>query len=125
MTASLQGARVLVVEDEYLVASLIEDMLQTAGCSVAGPIPRLAQAVDAAENEACDAAVLDVNLAGQRVFPVAEILTRRKVPFVLVTGYGGNTLPPEYAACPRLHKPFRLADLLAALTAMLQGRCES
>ncbi len=125
MTASLQGARVLVVEDEYLVASLIEDMLESAGCVVAGPIPRLAQAVDAAESEACDAAVLDVNLAGERVFPVAEILSRRQVPFVLVTGYGGNTLPPEYAACPRLNKPFRLADLLAALSAMLEGRRDS
>lgn len=125
MTASLQGARVLVVEDEYLVASLIEDMLESAGCVVAGPIPRLAQAVYAAESEACDAAVLDVNLAGERVFPVADILSRRQVPFVLVTGYGGNTLPPEYAACPRLHKPFRLAELLAALCGMLQGRRES
>lgn len=125
MTASLQGARVLVVEDEYLVASLIEDMLESAGCIVAGPIPRLAQALDAAEGEACDLAVLDVNLAGERVFPVADILSRRQVPFVLVTGYGGNTLPPEYAACPRLHKPFRLADLLSTLSGMLQGRRES
>ncbi|MGH7046443.1 MAG: response regulator [Stellaceae bacterium] len=125
MTASLQGARILVVEDEYLVASLIEDMLQTAGCSVAGPIPRLAPALEAAESEACDAAVLDVNLAGERAFPVADILTRRNVPFVLVTGYSGNSLPPEYAACPRLHKPFRLAELLAVLSGMLQGRRES
>jgi DNA-binding response OmpR family regulator len=116
---------VLVVEDEYLVASLIEDMLESAGCIVAGPIPRLAQALDAAEGEACDLAVLDVNLAGERVFPVADILSRRQVPFVLVTGYGGNTLPPEYAACPRLHKPFRLADLLSTLSGMLQGRRES
>ncbi|MGH7029653.1 MAG: response regulator [Stellaceae bacterium] len=125
MTTSLQGARVLVVEDEYLVASLIEDMLQSAGCIVAGPIPRLAQALDAAESEVCDAAVLDVNLAGERVFPVADILSRRNVPFLLVTGYDGNTLPPAYAGCPRLHKPFRLADLLAALRGMLKGRPES
>jgi DNA-binding response OmpR family regulator len=116
---------VLVVEDEYLVASLIEDMLESAGCVVAGPIPRLAQALDAAQSEVCDAAVLDVNLAGERVFPVADILSRRNVPFVLVTGYGGNSLPPEYAGCPRLHKPFKLADLLATLRGMLKGRRES
>jgi DNA-binding response OmpR family regulator len=120
MTASLEGVKVLVVEDEYLVASLIEDMLQSAGCVVCGPIPRLAQAVDAASNEACDMAVLDVNLAGERIYPVADILSRRNVPFVFVTGYGANTLPSEYAACPRINKPFKLAELLGALSRMVR-----
>ncbi len=77
MTASLEGVRVLLVEDEYLVASLIEEILETAGCIVTGPIPRLAEAVDAADRERCDAAVLDVNLAGERIYPVADILSRQ------------------------------------------------
>ena len=64
MTEALQGVKVLVVEDEYLVAALMEDILESAGCVVAGPIPRLAQALDAASSEAYDVAVLDVNLAG-------------------------------------------------------------
>ena len=88
MTEALQGVKVLVVEDEYLVATLMENMLASAGCVVAGPIPRLAQALDAASSEACDVAVLDVNLAGERVYPVADILAQRNVPFVFVTGYG-------------------------------------
>ena len=114
MTASLAGIRVLLVEDEYLVASLIEEILEIAGCIVTGPIPRLAQAVDAADRETCDAAVLDVNLAGERIYPVADILSRRNIPFVFVTGYGA--LPGEYANRPRLCKPFKMADLLDTLS---------
>ena len=118
MTASLEGVRVLLVEDEYLVASLIEEILETAGCIVTGPIPRLAEAVDAADRERCDAAVLDVNLAGERIYPVADILSRRNIPFVCVTGYG--VLPGEYANRPRLCKPFKMADLLSALSALVK-----
>jgi DNA-binding response OmpR family regulator len=116
MTEALQGVKILVVEDEYLVATLKEDMLESAGCVVAGPIPRLAQALDAASSEVCDVAVLDINLAGERVYPVADVLAQRGVPFVFVTGYGANTLPPEYAKRPRLCKPFRMAELLAAIS---------
>jgi len=114
MTEALQGVKVLVVEDEYLVATLMEDMLASAGCIVAGPIPRLALALDAASKEACDVAVLDVNLAGERVYPVADILAQRNVPFVFVTGYG--VLPGEYANRPRLCKPFKMADLVNTLS---------
>ena len=116
MTASLQGVRVLLVEDEYLVASLIEEFLGIAGCIVTGPIPRLAQAVDVADRETCDAAVLDVNLAGERIYPVADILSRRNIPFVFVTGYGTSALPSKYADRPRICKPFRMTELLAALS---------
>ena len=114
MIEALQGVKVLVVEDEYLVAALMEDILESAGCVVAGPIPRLAQALDAANSETCDVAVLDVNLAGERVYPVADILAQRNVPFVFVTGYG--VLPGEYANRPRLCKPFKMADLLDTLS---------
>ena len=114
MIEALQGVKVLVVEDEYLVAALMEDILESAGCVVAGPIPRLAQALDAANREACDVAVLDVNLAGERVYPVADILAQRNVPFVFLTGYG--VLPGEYANRPRLCKPFKMADLLDTLS---------
>jgi DNA-binding response OmpR family regulator len=120
MTEALQGVKILVVEDEYLVATLMEDMLESAGCVVAGPIPRLAQALDAASSEVCDVAVLDINLAGERVYPVADILAQRGVPFVFVTGYGANTLPPEYAKRPRLCKPFRMAELLAAISDVMK-----
>ena len=119
MTAALEGIRVLVVEDEFLVATLIEDMLRAAGCVVSGPIPRLAEALDAVDRETFDAAVLDVNLAGDRIDPVADVLSRRNVPFVFVTGYGTGVLPAVYAERPRLCKPFKMADLLDILSSVV------
>jgi DNA-binding response OmpR family regulator len=116
MTEPLRGLRIMVVEDEFLVAMLIEEILESAGCVVSGPIPRLAEALDAARREACDAAVLDINLAGERIFPVADELSRRNIPFLFVTGYSTTALPGEYAERPRLCKPFKIADLLGALS---------
>jgi DNA-binding response OmpR family regulator len=121
MTVPLKGVKVLVVEDEYLVAILIEEILESAGCIVMGPIPRLPEALDAAHHETCDAAVLDVNLAGERIDPVAEALSQRDVPFLFVTGYGPNALPGEYTERPRVNKPFRMADLLCALSSILKS----
>ena len=69
MTAELEGVRVLVVEDEFLVAMLIEDMLQSAGCVVSGPIPRVTEALAALGHETYDAAILDVNLGSERIDP--------------------------------------------------------
>jgi len=66
-----------------------------------------------------DAAVLDVNLGGDRVYPVADALSRRNVPFVFVTGYGTGVLPYEYAERPRLGKPFKMADLIDTLSSVV------
>jgi DNA-binding response OmpR family regulator len=120
MTAALEGIRVLVVEDEFLVATLIEDMLESAGCVVSGPIARVAEALDAVNHQMYDAAVLDVNLAGDRIDPVADALSRQNVPFMFVTGYNTGGLPGEYAARPRLCKPFKMADLLGTLRGLLK-----
>jgi DNA-binding response OmpR family regulator len=120
MTAALEGIRVLVVEDEYLVAVLIEEMLESAGCVVTGPIPRVPDALDAVDRDTYDAAVLDINLNGERIDPVAAALTRRNVPFVFVTGYGAAGLPGDYAECPRLCKPFRMADLLGSVSSLVK-----
>jgi DNA-binding response OmpR family regulator len=122
MTAALEGTRVLVVEDEYLVAVLIQNMLESAGCVVTGPFPRLREALDAADHDTCDAAVLDINLGGARIDPVAAALSRRNVPFVFVTGYGSGGLPREYAERPRICKPFRMAELLDTVSSLLNGR---
>jgi len=121
MTAALEGVRVLVVEDEFLVATLIEDMLKSAGCVVSGPIPRVADALDAVDHETYDAAVLDVNLAGDRIDPVADALSRRNVPFMFVTGYSAGAVPVGFAKRPRLCKPFKLADLLSTLSSLLHA----
>jgi CheY-like chemotaxis protein len=120
MTAALEGARVLVVEDEYLVATLIEEILKSAGCIVMGPIPRIPEALDAVDEDDYDAAVLDVNLAGERINPVADALSERDVPFMFGTGYGADALPRKYAERPHLCKPFRIAELLRALSSILK-----
>ena len=120
MTAELAGAKVLVVEDEFLVATLIEEMLADAGCLVSGPIPRVAEALDAVEHEAYDAAILDVNLAGDRIDPVADALSRRNVPFIFVTGYNTGALPRGHGHRPRLCKPFKMTDLLDTLSDLVK-----
>ena len=120
MARSLEGRKILVVEDDYLISLLFDEMLTSAGCVVVGPLPRLADALEAAAKENCDAAVLDVNLGGERVYPVAKILAERHVPFVFVTGYSGDALPREYAEQPRIAKPFRAAQLLGALSNLIE-----
>jgi CheY-like chemotaxis protein len=120
MNNSLKGVRVLVVEDEYFVAIMLEEMLESAGCIVAGPIPRLQEALDAVDHQDYDVALLDVNLAGERIDPVADALSERDVPFMFVTGYGASALPREYAERPHIGKPFRIAELLRMLSSILK-----
>ena len=120
MTTELRGTRVLVVEDEYLVASLIEDMLESAGCVVSGPISRVADALKAVDRDSYDAAILDVNLAGDRIDPVADALSQRNVPFMFVTGYSNGSLPAEFAKRPRLCKPLKMEELLGTLSTIVK-----
>ena len=112
----LDGARVLLVEDELLVAMTLEDILRREGCLILGPFRRVEKAALAARTEAIDIALLDVNLAGERVFPVAAALVQRRLPFVFMTGYGPGDIAPEYAGRPVIGKPFRTAELVEALT---------
>lgn len=112
----LAGKRVLVVEDELLVAMLVEDMLADAGCVVIGPFARLPAALAAARIEGVDVALLDVNIAGEMVFPVAHVLEERGIPFLFVTGYGQAVLPlnrPHWTACAKPFQPQHLAECLA------------
>jgi two-component SAPR family response regulator len=115
MPRSLEGVRVLAVGDDYLVAQLINGILTDVGCVVLGPLPRLTVALDAAVNEAFDLAMLDINLGGEFVYPVAAILATRKIPFLFVTGYSVKAIPPEYADRPRIGKPFKLEQLISAV----------
>lgn len=120
----LSGLRVLVVEDETLVAMLLEDMLSDIGCQVVGPVPRVAKALDIVtdRNTALDVAILDVNVAGQEVFPVAEALVGRGVPFAFATGYGDSGVPDTWRGRPVLQKPFRQEQITAALARALDDR---
>ncbi len=113
--------RVLVVEDEYLIRMLLEDMLADLGYGVAAAVGTVAEASEIAASAEFSVAILDVNLDGQEIFPVADILAGRSLPFVFVTGYGERSLPDRYRNRPALQKPFQaeqlsatLADLLAA-----------
>ena len=94
MPPELAGKRVMVVEDEMLIALLVEDMLEDAGCIVVGPFACVSDALAAAKTEVVDLALLDVNVAGEKVFPVAHALEARGVPFLLLTGYGESGAAP-------------------------------
>lgn len=111
----LAGLRVLVVEDEMMVSMLIEDMLTDLGCIVVGPAARLDEAITLAENEQIDCAVLDVNLGGQPIFPLADILRAKGAPFAFATGYGDAGLRDVDRGSPVLQKPFRESDLARIL----------
>ncbi|MGA3342790.1 MAG: response regulator [Methylocella sp.] len=118
MTSPLSGRRVLVVEDETMVAWLLKDMLADLGCAVVGPATHVNQALAMLDAETIDAAVLDINLNGQKSYPVADALAARGVPFVFSTGYNKDSLPNSYQSFPVLQKPFdrlKLGDTLAKL----------
>jgi len=113
--AGLNGLRVLVVEDEMMVSMLIEDMLSDLGCQVVGPASRLDEALELARIGGIDCAVLDVNLGGQPIFPVADLLRERRAPFAFATGYGDAGLRDVDRGTPVLQKPFRESDLARVL----------
>lgn len=115
----LNGLRVLVVEDEMLVSMLVEDMLMDFGCTVVGPAPDLEEAMALAKTADIDAALLDVNLAGKPIFPVADALKARGVPFAFASGYGQAGLAEGHRDAPVLQKPFRQSDLERALTSLV------
>jgi CheY-like chemotaxis protein len=111
---------VLVVEDEVIVSFLLEEMLLELGCRDVRHVTRIAEALSSIEDHWPNAAVLDVNLAGQEVFPVAERLEASRIPFIFTTGYGRDGLPSPWARRPVVQKPFRLETLGAALASAMK-----
>jgi CheY-like chemotaxis protein len=119
----LSGRRILVIEDEMMVAMLLEDMLTDLGCTVLGPAARVHQALTLiATTGAPDAAVLDVNLNGQKSYPVADALLARGVPFLFATGYHRDSVMNGYRSFPQLQKPFKRSELSDALAKLLTAR---
>jgi DNA-binding response OmpR family regulator len=117
--------RILVVEDDFLAATLLAEILESVGWRVVGPVAHLATALDTAAGEDLDAAVLDVDLAGRTVFPVAELLDLRKVPFVFVTANGREALPPSFFGRPHLGKPFVPGELIGTVARLIGPAAEA
>jgi len=115
--------RILVVEDELMIRMLLEDMLGELGYTVAAEAARIEEALEAAKNADFDIAILDVNLNGQPISPVADALVARGMPFVFATGYGERGLPEPYRDRPTLKKPFQMDGLKQMLqTALDRGK---
>jgi CheY-like chemotaxis protein len=121
MTDELKGRRFLVIEDEYVIAADLAACLEALGIEVAGPAASVAEALTLLESDGdrLDGAVLDINLGNERVYPVADVLRGRGIPFVFTTGYDAAVVPSCYADVPRCEKPVdyqRLARCLSGVT---------
>lgn len=123
------GARpltVLVVEDEALVALNLEDMLGELGCNIVGPAMRLERArAMIEEGVSVDVAILDVNVAGMQVFPIAEMLAERQIPIIFATGYDREGLPEQWHDCTVLQKPYTLEDVSRSLAAAMTDAADA
>jgi DNA-binding response OmpR family regulator len=120
---ALAGLRILVVEDEFLVAMLVEEMLQKLRCEIVGPVSTLEQAVAIVRQNCLDGALLDANLNGKSSSPVADELFVHEVPFILVTGYGGHKGdPPVLTRAPRVRKPVNFDELADRMTEVFVRR---
>ena len=111
----VNGLRVLVVEDEAMIAMLAEDMLEMAGCTLAGIASTLAEGLAAAQRDDFDVAMLDMNLDGENSGPIADALAARGKPFIFTTGYGSDGVPDRHSGQKVCAKPYVLADLHTAL----------
>jgi CheY-like chemotaxis protein len=107
-----RGLRLLVAEDEVLIALALEDILAGFDCDVLGPVSTVEEALPLAEGEQLDGAILDLNLRGTLIYPVAEVLQHRNVPMIFCTGYSeAGVIPEQFANVPRVSKPYDEAML--------------
>ena len=118
----LTGQHVLIVEDEYFLAQDLVDFFQDLGVQVLGPAASVSEALKLLESAEVQGAILDVNLRGERVYPVADALRQRHVPFVFASGYGGELEPRAYADVPRCIKPVDFGVLAQTLVEQMDGQ---
>jgi two-component SAPR family response regulator len=124
--ADLAGRRILIVEDQFLLAMELELLLQHRGCLVLGPVPSIDHALALIDGDPPDVALLDVNLKGKRATPIAAALRSLGVPFVLITGYSGSQLSePELRDAPRIDKPVSSHALCRAMSEALEPAAAS
>jgi CheY-like chemotaxis protein len=115
----LDGRRILIVEDSPVVGPFTADLLHELGCEVVGPAPNMAAAREMIESEDLDAALMDVHIRGERVFPLCEALAAKGVPFILTSGYADWNMPEKWQGRPRLQKPYTLGAVEEALSHLL------
>jgi CheY-like chemotaxis protein len=120
-TVTLKGLSVLVVEDESIVSLMVENMLTELGCAEIWYASGVSEALEILAERIPDAAVLDVNLAGEQAYPIASRLAAEAVPFIFATGYGASGINREWHTRPVIQKPFHSDTLASALTRAMQA----
>jgi CheY-like chemotaxis protein len=118
MSGELSGRRILIVEDSPVLAPFTADVLAELGCEVAGLAPNMAVAREMVDAGEFDAALMDVHIRGERVFPLCEVLAAKGVPFVLTSGYADWTMPEKWDDRPRLQKPYTIEQVEEALSGL-------
>jgi CheY-like chemotaxis protein len=115
-SSALRDRRILVVEDEYLIAITLSDQLEGVGSIVVGPVPSVERAIKAIESDSkIDAAILDINLGGVRAYPIADKLLARNIPFVFTSGYEDDVLRTRYPQVRNCLKPYLFPEIEKAL----------
>lgn len=117
--SGLKGRRILIVEDSPVVAPFTADLLSDLGCEVVGPAPNMAAARELLENEEFEAALMDIHIRGERVFPLCDMLEAKGVPFAFTSGYADWQIPEKWEKRPRLQKPYTIEQVRKVLSAVL------
>jgi CheY-like chemotaxis protein len=123
--ARTSGGSVFLVEDEVMIRMMVTDMLEELGYSVAAEAGEISEALKLAQSAEFDLAILDVNVNGKVISPVADLLAARKRPFIFATGYGSSGLPAEYRDRPALQKPFQIETLARTIEQALKRNASS
>src|SRR5881275_2420314 len=118
VNGELRGRRILVIEDSPVLAPFTADVLADLGCDVVGPAPNMAVAREMVDEGEFDAALMDVHIRGERVFPLCELLAAKGVPFVLTSGYADWGIPEKWDDRPRLQKPYTIEQVEEALSGL-------
>jgi len=119
MNSKSTGLRILIIEDSPVIALATEEMLRAFGHVPLGPVGNMASALELAESQEMDAAIVDLNIRGTKTFSLLSILDRRDVPFLIISGYADWKMPDEWLGRARLQKPFNETQLRAKLTEIL------
>jgi CheY-like chemotaxis protein len=116
-----QGGSVFLVEDEFMIRMMVADMLEELGYSIAAEAGEISEAIKLAQSADFDLAILDVNVNGKVISPVADLIKARNRPFIFATGYGSSGLPEEYRDRPSLQKPFQIETLARVIENTLKS----